>query len=299
MNMIRTALLATLALLVGQEAHAFSYTSKESESAASLAQRMYGRLELESVIAMANGLEPGAVLPPGTRIEIPTVTHHRTAKGEGWQELADAHLGTPQRAEGLALLNNEEPWVPPAEGQIVRIPYPLRYRLRPTDTLVTLAQQFLGSPKRAGLLARYNDVATSTLAPGRVLIVPVVDLPLTDAAKLLDRQVGCDAGSDLRELRAAQEAADAALATASDESRAGRWIAVIARVNRIVGLGHLSAAQGHTAYRLLTEAYVAIGAEGLAREACAEWKRVNPTFERRPELVSPKILAACGETPAP
>ena len=77
------------------------------------------------------------------------------------------------------------------------------------------------------------------------------------------------------------------------EVRSGRYLEALVRANRMLGLGDLTTPQLAEIYRVLTESYVAVGANGLAADACDKWLQHDPSVVLEPTMTSPKILAAC------
>ena len=112
--------LAAGALLgVAGDAAAFPHVVKKGETLASIARRIYGRVQMEQILVAANGLDAGGGIPivAGMRLEVPAVSHHRVVAGETWAMLADQLLGDERRADVLAIANGSMPWLPPSDGQ--------------------------------------------------------------------------------------------------------------------------------------------------------------------------------------
>src|SRR3954470_17087158 len=109
-------------------ATAFPHVVHSGETLAQIAERTYGRVEMEQVLVAANGLDAGGGIPivPGMRLEVPALGHHRVSAGETWAGLAGELLGDPNRSDVLAMSNNSMPWLPPADGQELLVPYNLR-----------------------------------------------------------------------------------------------------------------------------------------------------------------------------
>lgn len=289
------ALLAT-ALTPGGRAEAFPHVVRAGETLAQIAERTYGRVEMEQVLVAANALDAGGGVPimPGLRLEIPAVGHHRVSAGETWPALAERLLGDPERSDVLALANDSMPWLTPADGQEIRVPYNLRYVSGQTDTLLTIAYRFLGERDRAWMLDRYNHLKQKPLRRGTVLLVPLTDLPLTPEGKAEAASAGAVVRSEgAGQAREAQRRVDAELPQLAGDVRSGRYVDAVARANRMLGYGELAFGQIAAIQRQLVEAYVALDAPGLGETACGAWRRADPAARLDPVELSPKILRVC------
>jgi len=122
---LTASLAAAAALFMGGDADAFPHIVKAGETLAQIAERMYGRVEMEQLLVAANGLDAGGGIPivPGMRLEVPALSHYRINAGETWPLLAQRLLGNPERSDVLALANESMPWLTPADGQEILIPY--------------------------------------------------------------------------------------------------------------------------------------------------------------------------------
>jgi hypothetical protein len=186
------------------------------------------------------------------------------------------------------------PWLPPATGAEIRVPYVLRYVTRRGDSLAGLAYRFLGRRDDSYMLDRFNELGGRPIEPGEVLLIPLADLALTDegreAAELAHAMI---AGESLGRDREAQERATEELPLLEADIVRGAWLEAVARGNQLTGGGQLSAPQEARVERLLLEAYVALGERGLAERACARMRRADPDMPLDPIETSPKILHAC------
>lgn len=299
-----SALLA--ATLSPDSAAAFPYTAQRGDTLADIAERFYGKVEMEKILVAANGFGDDVPLLPGMRVEVPAVAHHRIAPGETWSGLAETLLGDGKRGEALALSNDTMPWVPPAAGREIVVPYPLRYVVKRGDSTLSIAYKFLGNRDDAYVIDRYNHLRGEPVEPGDVVLIPVVDLVLTDlgraAAKEGQSLVLSEAGGDDADV---QERAARELPLLAGDLRAGRWVEAIARGNQLVGAGQLLGTgqptdeQAAAIHFALVEAYAALGHLELARAACGEFRRADPDRVLDPMEVSPKIMKACAGAPVP
>jgi hypothetical protein len=251
---------------------------------------------MERVLVAANALDAGGGIPivAGMRMEVPALGHRRVGAGETWSSLALELLGDDQRFDALAMANASMPWLPPAVGQEIIVPYNLRVVASPTDSLLSIAYRYLGDRDKAWMLDRYNHRKGDPVRRGDVVLVPLVDLTLTEAGRLeLTRggTLACSEGGGAA--REAQHRAAADLPQLLAELRAGRWADAVARGNRVLAYGELSSPEVAAVQKALTEAYSALDATGLAATACKAWRDADPTLVLDPIELSPKILRAC------
>lgn len=283
-------------------AEAFPHIVRPGETLAQIAERTYGRVEMEQLLVAANGLDAGGGISivPGMRLEVPALGHRRVSAGETWASLAEELLGDAKRGDALAISNSAMPWLQPADGQEIIVPYNLRVVAGSSDSLLTIAYRFMGERDKAWMLDGYNHLKGDPVRRGNVLLVPLTDLTLTPAAKLEAAAAGALVRTEgAGQTREAQRRADADLPTLAADLRNGRYVDAVARGNRMLGYGELSKPQIATIQRHLTEAYVALDAVGLAETACGAFREADPTATLDPIEQSPKILRACAAAPAP
>jgi hypothetical protein len=230
-------------------------------------------------------------------LEIPAVSHHRVEAGESWQTLARDRLGDARRGEVLAKANGAKSWVPPAEGADIIIPYNLRFVVQQRETAPSIAKRFFSDQESAWMMDRYNGIDGKALQRGDVVLVPLTDLPLTEegkrAAKASEAVVRSEGGGAARE---AQRVVTAELPQLLAELRGGHYLAASVRANRLLALGELTIPQLADIHRVLTEAYVALDAVGLAAASCQKWRAADPSVTLDEVSMSPKIIAACSKT---
>lgn len=294
---------ATLAMLLGSAlltsggtAEGFTHVVQEGETLASIAERTYGRIQYERLLVAANNLdlEGGSSIVPGMRLDVPALGHRRARRGDTWAGLAKELLGYEERAQVLAAANDTSPWLAPEDGAEIVVPYNLRIVAKSGDTLVAIAYRFLGDRKKAWTLDHYNRRKGRRLQRGDVILVPLVDLPLTkqgkeDAGQAAEARRSEGAG----ELRSNQREVEEELPALIADVRGGRYVNAISRGNKFLAQGPLTTEQKATIQRQLLEAYAAVGAAGLAAAACAQWRKHDPRAQLNPMVLSPKLLAAC------
>jgi hypothetical protein len=285
-----------LASLTAPSAAAFPHVVQPGDTLARIAQRYYGKLQLERVLSTANALDGarGGALFPGMILEIPALTYVTVGAEDTWKSLAQEHLGHEDRSFLLAEINGQKPWIDPELGQIVRLPYNLSFRASGEESLATLAYRFLGSTKHAYRLVTYNSLGEDGPEKGQVLLIPLSDLTLTNEGRAAARLAAShllEQGESERYLR--QKTSDQALREVALDVRAGRYVAALERGIRLLEAGQLPEPSRAEVHRLLLETFVALGSVAAARTSCQSYLDSAPEPELDPLLVSPKILEAC------
>jgi hypothetical protein len=295
------ASLFVAAWLHARPAQAFTHTVLPGDTLASIAEKYYGKIQYEHVLVAANllDLEGGSSITRGMRLEVPALSHRTIVRGDTWDALAGELLGWSMRSDVISLANDSKPWLLPEEGAEIIVPYNLRVIVRPQETLVAIALKFMGDMNKAWVLDRYNKLEGHGLDPGTVLLVPLTELPLTEAGK---KAAARDAGSVCSEAAGGVQRTQRRIAQEIPlliaDVRAGRYVDAVARGSRFIATGALAESQLAVVHRQLVEAYVALDATGLAQAACEEWKKRDPRARLDPVEYSPKILRACGATKA-
>jgi hypothetical protein len=281
--------------LVQNPALAFPVVVQPGDTLAGIAQRIYGRVDYESLLVTANGLDVhgGVAIAPGMRLEVPALSHRRVAPGDTWTGLATALLGAPERAPMLAFSNDGKPWLAPVENAEIRIPYNLRFIAAGGENILEVAERFLGGKKRAWMLAGYNGIENVVLDAGQLVLIPLTELPLTPAGQQAARAAAESWGDVGGERRAAQLAAASELPELLADVRGGRYAEAVSRGVALLAGASLTVPQKAAIQRQLLESYVALGALGRAADACREWRRAAPRAALDPVELSPKLLAAC------
>jgi len=288
------------AVTMPSPARAFSHVVRPGETLAAIATRVYGNPRMESVLAGANFLDVqgGSAPVAGMRLEIPAPGYHRVNATETWITLALEWLGDGKRADVLARINHGVAWIPPVEGQEIQIPYVLTVIAADGDRMDQLAHRYMGDANRAWELEAYNGRKPSPagavpLKRSEVVLVPILDLTLTDEGKRESNAgLGQGRSSEGRVLDA-QRHADTDIPLLLADLRAGRYVEVVARGNRILGSGELTKVQLASVHRALLDAYVALDAPGAAAAACAAFRIADPSAKWDPAFVSPKVRNAC------
>lgn len=284
-------------LALASPADGFTLVVKAGDTLASIAEANYGSIQRESLLVVANGLDAqgGSPITPGMRLEVPALGQRRVVAGDTWAKLATELLGASYRADVLSVANGSSPWLTPAEGEQIIVPYNLTVIAGQSDTTITLAYRFLGDMNKAWMLDHYNGLKGRKILRGDVLLIPLTDLALTPSgaeAARLAAGAACSEGS--AEQRTLQRKADAELPSLGADLRAARYVEVLVRGTRLLANpGLLSKPQLATLHRALLEAFVALDAPGQAALACKAWRQQAPKQPLDPTWVSPKVLSAC------
>lgn len=282
--------------LAGTNASAFPHVVQPRETLASIAERIYGRIQYERLLVAANELDVqgGVSIVPGMRLEIPAVSYRRVKKGDTWQSMAAERLGSEKRADALAIANGTNPWLPVEEGAEIVVPYNLRLIIVTPDTLPNVAYRYLGDAKKAWALQQYNGVQGIELRRGDTVLVPLTDLPLTEDGKREAQMAAAAESTEAHgETRAAQRKVASELPALIADVRGGRYVDAVRRGTSFLAVSDLTTPELAVIHRQLLEAYVALGATGLAFAECDAWRKADPGAPLDPNWTSPKILRAC------
>jgi len=294
------AVLALSLALVKGDASAFTHVVSQGETLAQIAIKFYGTPRFETALVGANALDAhgGSAIVAGQPLEIPSPSHHRVEQNETWAELARVHLGDARRAETLARANGAVSWVPPAHGQEIEVPAIVAHITAEGESMPQLAQRYLGDINKGWELDAFNNRrGDQKLMRGDVVLVPLLDVALTEAGKKAARQaaerIRTEGSGQAYE---AQRKGEADIPPLLADVRAGRYLDAVAKGNRLLGSGELTKPQLATIHRALVDAYVALDAHGMAAGACVAWRTNAIPTETHLDArsVSPKIRAACG-----
>jgi hypothetical protein len=275
---------------------AFTHVVQPGETLASIAERIYGRIQHERILVAANELDVqgGLSIAPGMRLEVPAVSYRRVKKGDTWASMAAERLGSPKRADALAIANGTNPWLPVEEGAEIVVPYNLRLIATSPDTLPQIAYRFLGDAKKAWALQQYNGTKGIELARGDTLLVPLTDLPLTeDGKREAAAAFAVEATESHGETRTGQRRVANEIPALIADVRGGRYVDAVRRGTGFLAVADLTTPELSVIHRQLLEAYAALGATGLASASCDTWRKLDPSAALDPNWLSPKLLRAC------
>ncbi len=285
--------------LMPARARALVHIVEPGDTLAAVAERYYGRIQHERILVAANRLDVqgGIPLVPGMRLEIPTTSHYIAKKGDTWAALSQRFLGDSRRSDVLSMSNGSSPWMTPDPGARIIIPYDLSLLVASDETVVSIAQKYLGDRNKAWMLTRYNDLKKGNLERGAVLLIPLTDIELSEEGlKLATEFKAMETDSTSTEQRHEQKRVAGEIPALIADVHGGRYVDAVARGNRFVATQSLTVPQLAIVYRQLLEAYVALDAQGLAAAACGEWKTAEPAAALDPVKLSPKIIAACRQS---
>jgi len=290
---------ASLTSLPG-DAHGFTHVVQQGDTLAAIAERYYGLIQHEKLLVAANGLDAqgGTPIVPGMRLEVPALSHRRVKSDDTWTALATTLLGAPYRADVLSMANGSSPWLTPADGAEIIVPYNLPVIVTSADTIISIAQKFMGDPNKAWVLDHYNGFKGRRLHPGEVVLVPLTELALSEDGKkaVVDANpLACSqAGGEMRQI---QRRVQTELPALIADVRGGRYVDAVSRGSRFLSrTADLTGEQVAIVHRQLLEAYAALEAPGLAAASCAEWRKLDPRAKLDPVAMSPKLIEACARS---
>lgn len=275
---------------------AFVHVVRDGETLASIAQRYYGDPRRESVLVAENGLETqgGVPIVIGLRLVVPAVAYHRVAAGETWASIAERYYGATNRAFVVQDANPAVEGNQPAEGAELLVPYPLRHVADQRATIQRVAQQYFEDARAAQSLRRFNNLRSTRLTRGQVILVPLADLVMSEEGRRIvtasmPTAAPQDSAGDVREL---QERISAELPALQEAVRRGQYTEAIAMGNRLLGAGELTGNQIVTIQRALGVAYVAVDRNDLAVAAFIAALSRQPDLELDSRRTSPIVHAA-------
>lgn len=297
MGRLRLALLTLLGLasLSGSTA-AFTHIVQPGETLASISERFYGKIQNETLLVVANGLDQQGGIPivPGMRLEVPAVTYVTIGTRRTWKDLALELLGGEHRAHVLSEANGSKAWLFPEIDAEITVPYNLRFVATGDETIVGLAYRFLGDRKLAWQLDQYNARGGRRLERGEVVLLPLTHVTLTESGKqAAQRSVELARLQTLGQDQSAQKSVAADLPALVADVANARYVEAVERGTGFLQRGSLSRSELVRIHRLLLEAYAALSVLPRAAEACAEWFRHDPKATLNPVQLSPKLIAAC------
>lgn len=259
----------------------------EGDTIPLLAAEYYGDRNHGIFIMLVNGMEHERPLKPGESLKIP-IDRDITAKVDDTiATLAEKYLGDSRRAKFLAEFNQLAPDASLAAGQVIKIPFHVRYKAKGKSSLREISLSLFATPKNAGMLKRYNFLDKEVLAAGDSIVIPIqhvqvrrskmppVDDPESQALMVKRREEQAHAADLLPKARAAWDAGD--YATAKRE---------LTRLDTV----YLDVVQAVEVGVLLGSTYVAFGDKDSALATFKKALERSPGQALSRYDVSPKIL---------
>jgi hypothetical protein len=285
-------LLASTAL--AQNDDTLTYRVRQGDTIEVVAAEYYGDKSLAMFIITENRLlEPkqykARALRPGERLRVPATREIATAKGDGFDQLAQIYLGDAKRAQFLADYNN----LPidenlPAGTPLVVPAHVTHIAQNGGESLTAIAQLYYGDGKQAELLKKYNGLDKAGIDKGEAIIVPLLRAKSTKTIPL-------DADGKDRRDKQKKAIADAQLALPKAR---GAWMVgdfedVKAALGKLTDeTDFLDAATAVDIDVLLGKAHVAFDEQDAAVAAFTHAIDRRPRYTLAPYTDSPKVLAA-------
>ena len=285
-------ILSVVSGAIAQGPQAIIHVVRPGETLASIAERYYGDAARERVIVAENGLNnQGIGITVGMRLVVPWIANHVVRDGETWADLAIRYYGDARRSFMLMEANGATAADRPDPGAELRVAYPMRHVVAQGETVPRLTKLYYGDDGDIRVLRRFNYLRSNRLSRGRVLLVPLADLELSDEGRsMVAEQLGTPVSGG--ELRRAQEQADARIPELRQMVLDGRYAEAVGLGNRLLGTGQLSANQLVRVQRELGTAYVALDREDLAVAAFRGALERMPDMELDGIRTSPRVLRA-------
>ncbi|HTL34029.1 MAG TPA: LysM domain-containing protein [Kofleriaceae bacterium] len=174
---MKRSLAAFLVCAFIASAHAQTATQtirvKPKDSLDLIAAEYYGDRQAAVFIIAENKLKKDK-LAPYTKLRIPVTRDIVTEKGDTFAKLAEQYLGDKAHAAALAEYNDLQPTDTPAIGTPLTIPFQVTHVADGTETLASIAQTYLGDPKQAEALRKYNGLDKTSIEKGESVLVPAL-----------------------------------------------------------------------------------------------------------------------------
>ncbi len=175
-------LLSTLAIyacvVVAPTGRAVAYVCKDGDTAATVAQALYGNELAAPVLIGVNGLPKSGQCRAGQKLTLPQASSYRIKRGDRLELIARQQLGDKRRAAILAQLNNMKITDRLREGQELALPYQHSHRAEAPESVSAIAKLYYGDANRGRLIAEYNFRAAPVVPKGERVLVPILALRL-------------------------------------------------------------------------------------------------------------------------
>ena len=168
------------------------YRVKQKDTLELIAAEFYGDRQHAIFIVAENKLKDRKA-QPGMRLKIPVTREIVTEKGDTFESLAEQFLGDKRRAPILAEFNEADVGETPAMGTRLSIPFQVTHVAQASETLSSVASEYLDDPKQGELLRKYNFLDKTSLDKGESVLVPVLTLKTRAGSQLYaDAKAGYD-----------------------------------------------------------------------------------------------------------
>ncbi len=174
---VRILLLSTLLglFLTHRTAQALKYKPKPEETLSHVALIHYGDPKKFIYISVANGISNPDKFPKGKKLWVPTVWKYRLKRGDSLSKVSSKYLKDSKRSDFLTWLNRIRDPKDIKIGSLITIPFLLRHRVKPGESMVDVARRYYFQTKPAGLLRKFNGKRTNALKPGEHILIPIYD----------------------------------------------------------------------------------------------------------------------------
>jgi LysM repeat protein len=268
---------------------AITYRLRQGDTLEIIAAELYGDRGHASWIAAENKLK-GKPLRSGDRIKIPLPHEAVTAKGDSFASLAAAYLGDASRAPYLAEANAMSVDDSLPTGTTIVIPLHVVHVAQGSESLASIAQQYLGNAKHAAMLQKLNGLDHTTVEKGETVLVLDTTVRVTTSKA---PQPDAEARGRRDHQRKVAAAAVDALARARAAWLQGEFEAVKTTVAPFADdMDYLDARTAVELGMLAGKAHLAFGENDAATACFAQVLARHPHLAIGGYAESPKVLAA-------
>ena len=266
-----------------------THAVREGDTLAAIAERYYGDPSRGEVIRRANNLRANAELVTGERLVVPMTTFHRVGPKQTWEDVAEKVYGQASRAFVIASANDLRLRAGPSEGTELRIPYPLKHVASGSESFNDISERYLGTRRYVQRIRRFNGLRSGRPARGQVVLVPLIDLKLTDEGfgTLTEALQSVAFGAEHKD---AQQSASERLPELAKWVAEGSYAESVALGNRLLGTGELTSAQRVEIRKALAVAYIALDRSDMALRSFQRALKAQPSLELDSITTSPKVL---------
>ncbi len=166
---------------------ALDYKPKPGETLSFIALLHYGNPDKYIYLSTANAIADPNKIPENTTLWVPTVWKYRIKKGDYLAKLATQYLRDAKRSDFLRWLNKIRDPLDINPGTLITMPFVLRHKVLPGETLFNLAEKYYQQPKKIlGWLRNFNQKKSNQIKTGEIIELPIFDEEAS-YAKVKDR----------------------------------------------------------------------------------------------------------------